>query len=583
MLVIFLVGLWSLSYYATQMLHKDMERLLGEQQFSTASHVAAEINRELDDRLEALKTIAETGGPAMLLNGATMQTLLRERPLLHGLFNGGVVAHRLDGTAIAEVPLSAGRVGVNDMDIDTVAAALKEGKSTVGRPVMGKKLLAPVFYMTVPMRDAQGSVIGALSGVTNLSQPSFLESLTENRYGKSGGYLLIAPQHRQIITATDRNRSMEMYPAAGSIALLDRIIDGYEGSGVAVNPHGTEVLVSAKGIPAADWVLSATLPTAEAFAPIRAMQQRMLLAAILLTLLAGGFTWWILRRQLSPMLAAVETLAKLSAADQPMKTLPITRQDEIGQMIGGFNRLLETLEQRKQALQESEYRWKFAIEGAGDGLWDLDVPSNTAYFSTSWKQMLGFAEDEIGNGPHEWIDRIHPDDKAKTLGILQGYLDGEISDFVSEHRLRCKDGSYRWIHDRGTVASRCADGKPLRLIGTHRDITARKLADDLLHEQRTQIKLAAQVFAQGREGIMISEAQGTIVMVNKAFTTMSGYSEAELLGKNTLVLSSGLHSPAFYQAMWEGIKRHDRWSGEISDRRKDGTELPAWLAISTMR
>ena len=94
----------------------------------------------------------------------TSQMLL-ERPLLHSLFNGGVIAYRLDGTAIAEVPPSAGRIGVNDMDLDTLAATLKDGQATIGKPVMGKKLLAPVFGMTVPIRDAGGAIVGALSGV----------------------------------------------------------------------------------------------------------------------------------------------------------------------------------------------------------------------------------------------------------------------------------------------------------------------------------------------------------------------------------------------------------------------------------
>ncbi len=97
-----------------------------------------------------------------------MQSMLLERPLLHSHFNGGVIAYRLDGTAIAEVPSSTGRIGLNYMDIDTIAAALKDGKLTIGKPVMGEKLLAPVFGMTVPIWDSGGAIIGALSGVTDV-------------------------------------------------------------------------------------------------------------------------------------------------------------------------------------------------------------------------------------------------------------------------------------------------------------------------------------------------------------------------------------------------------------------------------
>lgn len=582
-LAMFVAGIWAMAFYASQTLRTDMQRLLGEQQFSTVSFIAARVNRELADRLHALEKIAATISPGKYSPEAVQNTMAL-LPLFQSMFNGGNFVTGMDGIVSASTLVSAYRPGMDLMDRDYIRAALMEGKATIGRPVMDEALGVPVVKMAVPIRDAQGNVVGALAGAAKLGMAGFLEGISDGSYGKSGVFLLAAPRHNLFVTSSDPSRIMRALPAPGLKPLHDRFMAGYEGYGTLENLRAQEVLVAAKGIPVAGWFMAIELPTVQAFAPIRAMQQRMLLAAILLTLLVAGLTWWMLRRQLSPMLAAVETLANLSAAqDEPLHALPITTQDEIGQMIGGFNRLLETLGQRKQALRESEFRWKFAIEGAGDGLWDLDVVNNTAYFSTSWKQMLGFAEDEISNSPREWIDRIHPDDRTKTLGVLHGYMDGEISEFVSEHRLRCKDGSYRWIHDRGTVASRSADGKPLRLIGTHRDISARKEADDLLHKQRTQIKLAAQVFAQASEGIMISDAQGNIHVVNKAFTAMTGYSEAELLGKNTRSLSSGLNGPAFYRAMWEGIKSHDSWSGEISDRRKNGTELSAWLAISTMR
>ena len=92
--------------------------------------------------------------------------------------------------------------------------------------------------------------------------------------------------------------------------------------------------------------------------------------------------------------------------------------------------------------------------------------------------MLGFSENEIGNGLEEWTKRIHPGDKAESLTTMQAYLDGKTPDYASEHRVRCKDGSYKWILARGMVVSRREDGKPSRMIGTHTDITERKEAEE---------------------------------------------------------------------------------------------------------
>jgi diguanylate cyclase (GGDEF)-like protein/PAS domain S-box-containing protein len=130
--------------------------------------------------------------------------------------------------------------------------------------------------------------------------------------------------------------------------------------------------------------------------------------------------------------------------------------------------------QAEAALQESEFRWKFAIEGSGDGLWDWNIADNSLMLTHRWKEMLGFTDDEIGTGIDEWEKRIHPEDKEDTIATLQAYFDGKVPNYLTEHRVLCKDGSYKWILDRGMVVSRSVDGKPARMIGTYTDITERK-------------------------------------------------------------------------------------------------------------
>ena len=108
-LSVFVIGIWLSALYASRTLREDMQRLLGEQQFSTVSLVAADINHELNDRLSALDIVAAGVGAAMAANAATLQALLEQRPILPLLFNGGVFITRIDGTALASIPLAAGR------------------------------------------------------------------------------------------------------------------------------------------------------------------------------------------------------------------------------------------------------------------------------------------------------------------------------------------------------------------------------------------------------------------------------------------------------------------------------------------
>jgi PAS domain S-box-containing protein len=128
--------------------------------------------------------------------------------------------------------------------------------------------------------------------------------------------------------------------------------------------------------------------------------------------------------------------------------------------------------------------------------------------------MLGFNEDEIGNGLDEWASRIHPDDKADTLAVVQDYFDGKVPVYTTEHRVKCKDGSYKWILDRGIVVSRDAEGKPLRMIGTHTDITEHKQMEEKLRDSDA---FNVSILNSLTSHIAVLDAQGVIVAVNNAW------------------------------------------------------------------
>ena len=519
-LAIFLMGIWSLAFYASRMLREDMQRLLGEQQFSTASLIASQVNGELDDRLRALEIVAASIAPAMLGNTAAVQSFLELRTVLQSVFNGGTFVTRLDGIATASIPLSAERAGVNYMDRDYIAAAAKDGKATIGRPVMGRKVPAPIVGMAVPIRDAQGLVIGVLAGVTDLGKPNFLDKIMANRYGKTGGYLLVAPQHRLIVSATDKSRVMEVLPAPGVNPTIDRFIHGYEGSDVLVNPIGVEVLASAMGVPDAGWYMVALLPTEEAFTPVRAMQQRMLIVTMFLTLLAGVLIWWMLKRQLSPMLVAARTLVARSDANQPPQPLPITSQDEIGQLIGGFNRSLETLGQREESLKKSELRFRnffeknssvmLLIEPSSGEIKDAN-PAAAAYYGYPTQRLVGMNISDINTLPPERI----AEERQKALREARNY-------FLFSHRLA--SGEVRDVEVYSTPIE--SGGLPLLFSIVH-DITARKEA---LTELQASEAWFRNIFENANTGIASTDSRGRLTSFNEAFRALLGY-EAQALGR----------------------------------------------------
>jgi diguanylate cyclase (GGDEF)-like protein/PAS domain S-box-containing protein len=137
--------------------------------------------------------------------------------------------------------------------------------------------------------------------------------------------------------------------------------------------------------------------------------------------------------------------------------------------------------QTEQALAASEERWKFALEGAGEGVWDWNMLTGAALFSRRWKEMLGYSNEEIGDRADEWSSRVHPEDLPGVMATIQDHLDGRTPSATAEFRMRCRDGSWRWTLGRGMLVSRDDAGRPMRLVGTNADITERKLMEEQLH------------------------------------------------------------------------------------------------------
>lgn len=104
----------------------------------------------------------------------------------------------------------------------------------------------------------------------------------------------------------------------------------------------------------------------------------------------------------------------------------------------------EKLNYQKKQLEDSEFRWKFAVEGNGDGLWDWNVKTSEVFFSKKWKEMLGFKDDEISGSLEEWEKRIHPDDLEQVYKDIQSLIEGKTDIYINEHRVKCKDGEYKW-------------------------------------------------------------------------------------------------------------------------------------------
>lgn len=238
----------------------------------------------------------------------------------------------------------------------------------------------------------------------------------------------------------------------------------------------------------------------------------------------------------------------------------------------------------EEALRDSETRWRFAIEGAGDGVWDWDVPTSSVYFSPRWKQMLGYADDEISNGESEWSSRVHPDDLPGLMAELQPHLDGHTPSYVHEFRVRCKDGSYKWILGRGLVMSRDAAGRPQRMVGTISDITERKLAESAARDSESRFRA---LFDSATESIITMDEAGMVLSVNRSAETVFGYTAQDLIGTRLEAILPTPHReqhPGYLRRYLDtGEKRIIGIGRVVEGLRKDGSRITMHLSISEAR
>ncbi len=186
------------------------------------------------------------------------------------------------------------------------------------------------------------------------------------------------------------------------------------------------------------------------------------------------------------------------------------------------------LQQSYQTNQELKERMELALMGSNDGVWDWDILENSVYFSPRWKEIIGYTDEELPNEVSTWNDRIHPDDVEKAWADVYKNVNGETEYYENIHRLKHKDGHWVWIHDRGKVQFD-AQGKAVRMIGTHTDITEQK-------ENELQLLHQAQMIQQTHEAINTTDLKGYINGWNKGSELLFGYKAEEVLGKHISLL-----------------------------------------------
>ncbi|MDP2829414.1 MAG: EAL domain-containing protein [Sulfuricellaceae bacterium] len=265
---------------------------------------------------------------------------------------------------------------------------------------------------------------------------------------------------------------------------------------------------------------------------------------------------------------------RLEKARQDIVAHGLEREAIQAQHIIELQQESDKLLQARNELLKKEASLSRAQQIARVGNWDWDIADKRLNWSDEIYRIFGLQPQEFGATYEAFLEHVHPEDRDKVIQGVNAALAGERP-YEIEHRILRPDGTELTVLERAEV-TRDAAGQAIQMTGTMQDITERKQAEK-------DINLADQVFENSIEGIIITDAQANILRVNRAFTTITGYSEEEVLGRNPRLLQSDRHDVAFFQAMWALLVEYGYWQGEVWNRRKSGEVYPQWLSMVAIR
>lgn len=504
-LVLSLAAIWLLTYATVTHLHGSMATVLANQQFSAVSLLAEEIDQKVRLRFKVLQNLASGMTPALGADPAGLQAHLDEQPLLRELFSIGIVAISADGRYLAAAPESPTRRQLDFTQFEYFQTVMAQSRPAVGKPRIGPVSGKPSIAFAVPVAGPGDRTVAVLAGFTTLSDPTMFASLEHSAVGKTGWIAISDPVHRLIVSASDSSRILTPVAQPGQNAMFDRFMAGFEGSGIAINSRGIETLTSARRVPSTGWILQGVLPTAEAFAPIRQLQEHAYLLAAAVSAVISFLIWASLRQLLRPLAATSRRIRRMARGEESIGELPAGAGDEIGELVNSFNQLL-----RQRSKDEAELLLAANVFArTADGIVVTDTASNILSVNPAFSEITGYeAAEAIGRKPKLWRSEHHTADFYREMWSVlleTGRWRGEIW-----NRRKNGEAFLTWL---SITAVPGPDGQAARYVSVFNDITELRRKDDRIqhlafHDSLTGLANRALFLDRLEQGIGLAHREG---------------------------------------------------------------------------
>lgn len=555
-LTIVLIGVGGFSWFEAHLLRRDMQREMGAQQASVAAYIGGNLDREVGLRLDALQHLSAKIPVKSLHNPPALQQLLAQLPVFQSLFNGGTFVLGGQGETLAAFSEGPVAAPLSPADASQLQAFLRSDQTEGVFLADGGSIL-----MATPVYAAGPSPVGALVGVIRLDAPNFLDAIARSRYGVAGSYVLYSASQRRLVAASP-------VPPGTTLPSLEHLLRESPGTSIKDDHLGSESLITHIPLARAPWHIAVSLPTQEAFASLRELQGRLVWAVVAVVLVLGLACWVIVRRQLAALVHTTVEIDILSRSQSLSGPLPLTRQYEADQLITAFNRLLELLRSRNEALTSAVQLSQNTLDSIGTHIAVLNAGGQVMAINAPWRQFAapplhGLAP--AGCTYHTLFDAsCCRGDNNQFVAVCQGIasvLNGSSTGCAVENSWD-RQGTLHWFDTRITPLG---DGHQGAVVA-RTDITERKFADE-------QIRKLSQIAQQAPLSIVITDLLGYIEYTNPHFSEKTLFSAQEVLGKNPRILQSGTTPASVYEDLWQTLVARRVWRGVLHNRKKTGEIL----------
>ncbi|RXJ85535.1 PAS domain S-box protein [Arcobacter cloacae] len=228
---------------------------------------------------------------------------------------------------------------------------------------------------------------------------------------------------------------------------------------------------------------------------------------------------------LRPIFDIVKAIQNNDEYGIPKENIIQNNVKEFNELSSKMNEMISTIKNSRSKIDEINNSMELILSSMNDGIWDWDLQTNKVSYSKQWKKILGFEDDEIGNDLSEWENRVDPKHLKNVCTEITNYLEGKKDNYTNEHQVLCKDGTYKWILDRGVIVQRDEFGKPLRMIGTHTDITSLKDLEKQIIKEKDFI---SNIIDNSSVIVAVVDNEGRMFKVNKFAQEFTGYTQEEI-------------------------------------------------------